>query len=440
MNNPERPDLVLRIGFAGNRWRQPNEPGDLRLAPFNEAALCDVLGAVFDEVERGLVAIANEAASKGTDSRIARFCSTAAPRLRLITGLAEGADQLAALALGERAKTEAINRELAAVLPCSAQAYRESREPWHLAAFDASSGQCAYVLELDGICEKPDPDTTLAKTRRERAYRAQGAFLLRHCDVLLAMADLSEPGRAGGTLDTVTRALAFQLPVILIDTKTSKPHLLEPNDDLSDVLGRPPAPDWRKHLRRWVSQLAAGHDTKANEKSDRARVSKHRVHEKVEVLLEEFFAPSTFPPKNAKGMRQPTIRERVWTRFADSFHTRDSRRSPDAPTDRTLEPFAQWRKRATELNYHYAGLYRGAFILNYVLAVIAVSLATLSLVLIAMFHPNPPSEAESSALTTKLLVLGFLKLLCIVAIFVNTRSANNSGWNEKAIDYRYGSV
>lgn len=413
----------------------------MRVVPSNEAALRTVLGAVFDEVESGLLAIAKEAVSKKPDSRIVRFCSSAVPRLRLITGLAEGADQLAAIALGERAKTEAINRELAAVLPCSADAYRASREAWHLADFEALISRCAYVLELDGICEKPNPETTLSKTRRERAYRAQGAFLLRHCDVLLAMADLSEPGRAGGTLDTVTRALAFQLPVVLIDTKTGNPHLLEPNDDLSDVLGRPPAQDWRKRLRDWVTLLAAGPDTKAEgkaeDKSDRVRVRKHREHEKVDDFLDEFFAPLKFPPKDAKGIRKPSRRELFWSGFADSFHTKDSKRKLDGPIDRTLEPFAQWRKRATELNYQYTGLYRGAFIVNYALAVVAVSLATLSLVLIAMFHPEPPSEAATNALTTKLLVLGFLKLLCIVAIFFNTRSANSSGWNQKAIDYRY---
>jgi len=63
----------------------------------------------------------------------------------------------------------------------------------------------------------PDPDTPPAKERRARAYRAQAAFLLRHSDLLVAVADADESGRAGGTLETVRGALEFDLPVVFID-------------------------------------------------------------------------------------------------------------------------------------------------------------------------------------------------------------------------------
>lgn len=440
MNQPERPDLVLRIGFAGNRWGRSAEAAagdnDLRPAPENKSALRATISDVFDEVEGQMLALTVDAAGNGRASRIVQFCSTKAPLLRLITGLAEGADQLAAEVLHDRTPRQGLTRELAAVLPCPVAAFRATRERWHWPDFDAEVARCAYVLELDGICDKPQPDTPMSKARRTRAYRAQSTFLLRQCDVLLAVVDLTSGGSAGGTLESITRAMAFQLPVIVIDSRTGHVHLLEPSDDLAEALDRSASVDWRETLRGWLSLLAAGPATESGASSGSVQMRAPHSRPSSDLFLDEFFAPTPLPPKNRRGTRRLTLRERLWNRFSDRFHSADSRCNPGAPNDRPLEPFATWRMRATELSYHYTGLYRGAFILNYALAVVAVTLATLSLVLIATLHASP-DIGPIGGLAGALLALAFLKLVCIVTIFFNTHSANHSGWNDKAIDYRY---
>jgi hypothetical protein len=99
-----------------------------------------------------------------------------------------------------------------------------------------------------------------------------------------------------------------------------------------------------------------------------------------------------------------------------------------------------WRTRSAALNRHYAGLYRGAFLLNYFLATIAVLLAALSLALLGYAHVfslHGVSPTAFAWLFPSLLVLGTLKLVCVSTIYLNTHNANHNEWNERAVDYRY---
>src|SRR5437867_5660314 len=83
---PAPPRLVLRVGFAGSR-------------DVPEAArqwLLETLACVFRSMARRLAEIApGTPVQDGQAPRIARFYSRETPLLRLITGLAEGADTLA---------------------------------------------------------------------------------------------------------------------------------------------------------------------------------------------------------------------------------------------------------------------------------------------------------------------------------------------------------
>ena len=438
MKQPRRPNLVLRVGFVGNRWGPAStgspETAALPAVPPNEAALKAALSHVLAVIEHQLAVLATDASDRGA-KRIREFFSNEAPLLRLVTGLAEGADQLAAAALHDMAVIPGVRHELAAVLPCDAATYRQTREAWHQPDFDASLARCAFVLELDGLCAKPQPDTPSAQERRARAYRAQATFLLRQCDVLLAVADLGQTGRAGGTLETLRRAMAFQLPVVLVDIAQCFVHLVQPTDDLSEVLARGGDADWRTHLCEWVSTLVAGPDLEPLVGGGQVPAGNDTRHATATRFLEEYFAVASVPPRDVRNRRVKTHREWLWGVFSGWFLPRNRRRRSDAPSDHPLLPFADWRARATELTYHFSGLYRGAFVLNYGLAVVAVTLATLSLVLIGLSHADGPDAVTS--LNRKLLMLATLKLACILLIYRNTHSANHSGWNDKAIDYRY---
>lgn len=400
---PPRPDLALRLGFAGNR-----EIPDRVL-----------LARAVDDVMRVVIQRMNELApGEAKPQGITQFYSDKKPTLQIVTGLAEGADELAAEA-PKRLEKEPVTFELAAVLPFDWQTYRDSRQPGFQKSFEDLYKSCDWVLELDGRYGPSESD----KPYRGKAYRAQATLLLRNCDILVAMADLSQQSKAGGTQETIQAALSFGLPVVLIDSKTGRTDTFEPHDVRAPVnLDRDKPPDyWQQQLRGWVTTIVAGPDIEPMSAGEQAGGAA-KLDKASEELLKEYFGQKETPPIESTG----TNRSEVWKQFERWFHWDDDRKPPGDPP---LPPYETFRKRATTLNYYYVGLYRGAFVLNFVLAVAAVCLAALSLVVLALGGDHPSEFA--------LLILGGIKLVILGAILTNTRQANRERFNDKAIDYRY---
>jgi len=87
------------------------------------------------------------------------------------------------------------------------------------------------------------------------------------------------------------------------------------------------------------------------------------------------------------------------------------------------------------------------------MAILAVSLAALSLVLLGktgipqmdIYHEMAASaeltkadhSGGSAVLYVVLLIFGLAKLALVVGIFRNTHRANHEDWNDRAVDYRY---
>jgi hypothetical protein len=433
---PLRPRLVLRVAFAGSQKLSEDAASSLRA----------VLVKAFETIGYQLAAVAPGIPVRaGQEPRVAAFYARQCPLLRLVTGLCEGADTEAAHALDEvhitpderlasgeeTAHPEALpclETELAAVLPFDLRTYRNSRPPDFRPEFDRQARRCRYILTLDGRYEKPAPDTPRAKNRRTAGYRAQSAVLLRHGDVLVAAANPDDPGEAGGTLETVRHALDFGLPVVFVHTVTGDVRIINPEDDLHAALFTEADQAWPSLLQRLVLRIVVNPDTNPDTPSS-SDTGHQPADANLERLLHEYFDAPQMPPfkrtRDGSSQRQFSIRERFWTWFEKKLR---SGRSPKS--DPPLPPYQLWRDRATSLNYHYAGLYRGAFLLNYLLAVIAVVLAALSLVLLG-------TKANAAWLVPVLLGLGALKLCIVIFIYQNTHHANHEQWNERAIDYRY---
>lgn len=461
---PNRPRLVFRAGFAGRRELSLEEEGRFKTA----------IEKVFNVLGHQLAALApGVPIGVGSEPHVSEFYSRQCPLLRLVTGLCEGADALAGQVLetvkiapdtgATTADTMCLETELAAVLPFSVKDYRDGRPGEYLNEFERQLANCAWVLELDGIYDKPDSTTleslpigernrvkSLADNRRARGYRAQSAFLLRHSDVLIAAADPNDHGKAGGTLETVRAALEFELPVVFIHTgkDSDNIYLIEPEVDLHSRLAGPVPADWqwRSGLRDWVTQLTADPDN-GLESTDRKDLP--QTHS--EKMLSEFFDQASVPPRTPDGKRKLTYRESCWAWFSKRFTS-----GPRPSRDTVLKPFDGFRSRATELNYHYSGLYRGAFFMNYVLAIVAVTLAAFSLLLLGKgTHTTIGSQvvdivdasghaatevaktAQVGWLLPVLFVLGTLKLAIVISISLNTRRANSESWNDRAVDFRY---
>ncbi|WP_295888800.1 hypothetical protein [uncultured Thiohalocapsa sp.] len=504
---PARPRAVLRIGFAGRRELEPAE----------EARLEEALVRVFTLLGHRLAALTpGVPVVDAAVTKVADFFATGEPPLlRVVTGLCEGADAAAARALeqvcirpndGSDAPPEAcLARRLAAVLPFAVDAYRTSRKQDFRDEFDAQAARCEYIQVLDGRWEKPedgpdfDPDDPLDKARRNlgrrrrrKGYRAQSALLLRHADLLVAAADPDAEGKAGGTLETMARALAFELPVLFVHTGDCSVRLVEPDMSLDTALGEAPIPedDLPAVLGRLVSGLVAGPDL------PQATIDGAAPHAAApgRGLLTEYFRGADLPPRRRwgprRGERRVGFREFCWNafrrRFEDLPHDRPrglahwlGLTAAGGPRqavctsdfDEASSPFFPYRDRARQLNYHHGGRYRGAFVLAYALTVLAVLLASLSLVVLGMANDeheqsdtakliqtlgSPAATAPDAAaamprdsgaggddpdrrrrLLWLLIALAAAKLATVMILAHNTRQANAGRWNDFAVDYRY---
>jgi hypothetical protein len=177
--------------------------------------------------------------------------------------------------------------------------------------------------------------------------------------------------------------------------------------------------------------------------------SSYRNQQKLnEQLLDQYFDRPEFP-KQAARKRMARLRAWAWQTFDAWIRT-----GPKSGKEPGLAPYNAFRSRATQLNYFYSSQYRGAFVLNYLLAVIAVMLATCSLAILGANHTTqlssltdlvsniqPGSEAADASRSALVMmaigVLTTLKMLVVVVIALNTRAANREKWNEMSVDYRY---
>jgi len=175
--------IVLNVGITGHR------------AAALTAPVLRALNPAVDRVFRKL----RKAALKIQRSDKA-FCSDTPPQLRLHTGLASGADQIAAKWARSRGYS------VRAVLPFEPDEYRRDFEfSEQLADFDKALDAADEIVVLPG--ERADA---------EGAYVLVGKHLIEASDVMLAIWDGQEGRGPGGTAHVVELALQNSVPVIHI--------------------------------------------------------------------------------------------------------------------------------------------------------------------------------------------------------------------------------
>jgi hypothetical protein len=159
------PSLIpFAIGVTGHR--------DLRAddVPALETAVCKV----FDELRGSM---------KSTP-------------LMLLSGLAEGADQLAArVAL-------TCGAQLGAVLPMPAPLYRSTLDEPARAPFDALIAQASVVIDLP-LGDAAEEQLAESADARAARYEALAVFLATHCHALIALWDGVPSEKKGGTAQVV---------------------------------------------------------------------------------------------------------------------------------------------------------------------------------------------------------------------------------------------
>lgn len=254
-NKPARPSLVLRLGITGARNLRADQLARIR------SQLKDVFASVKSEMEQ--LAAVKEVA----DSYASEPDAGPRPSIYLLTPLALGADRLAARAALDQ------GCGIFVPMPFPQRVYEEDftgnvgkfpdAEP---IAAEADLGEFRDLLalalgklELDGTHGAGPEDDHSAG----RAYEAAGRFVVRHCDLLIAVWDGKPSNGRGGTAEVVHYAATLGVPVWWIHAlKETAPEWLA---DIHDIQDRVPAvPDTlsaeaklQTYLRRLISPPAS---------------------------------------------------------------------------------------------------------------------------------------------------------------------------------------
>jgi hypothetical protein len=334
-----------------------------------------------------------------------RDCFAPGPaRLRFVSPIADGADQIAAELAVEQ------GWDLQAILPFERETYRKSlANEGARERFDALLGRSTCLLELPG-----DPNNNLD------AYIMTGRATVAHCDLLIAVWDGKPPRGRGGTGEVVQLALtrgtaivhvpidarsearllwaAFDPTVVTLadDRGVSRP-LDEQGVDLllTGLLMPPPDEGEQDFLKRFTNE----------------RLRHFRARIEYPLLLAatgvKQFKPLSYTDKYyAAQIRDEWQRYRVGCAEAHNLL---------APID-LLEEAYSWADR---LATHFAQTYRSGHIFNFVLGGVAVCLG-----LAAFMAPHLKFEEAA------------LEMLITIAIILNAHVGTKQEWHRRWLDYR----
>lgn len=336
-------------------------------------------------------------------------CVSERPIVRIVSSLAEGADRAlvkAALELKDTSKSQA-DCEINVVLPFEPNVYKQDfRDDDSKKEFDDLLKSSSATVVLAG-----DRST---KEHRLDAYEAASRLVVEHSDILVAIlenyrkevfGDSREQNR-GGAVATALYALQTRVPVIFIDFCTDTPTVsIETSVD--DTHGEPTM-DPISQLGTILQNMLRLPERNENAGSEH-KPYKHRrdvsfadyCNEKSKHWWQQLHYRFLW----AVLMLVPWFRKRV-----EQKKTKRSRKKS------AFDPYYRW---AHELAVHYAILYRGAFLNNYMFGALAVTCAILACV------------SDKSALKWTLTEFGLLILIAANYLF-----ERHYRWHERSVDYR----
>ncbi|WP_315837150.1 hypothetical protein [Bradyrhizobium prioriisuperbiae] len=415
--NPPKPNLVLRVGITGHRpkpYQFPHSSID-----FVEQKLRDV----FAHIDDTLVKFARKE-QNGND-----VYSHAPHAVRLVCGLAEGADQIAAA-------MKPAQWALDAILPFPRDDYATDfkrsaagDEIDVTAGFKKALAGATTTVELPNSSRsgrsRPTGDIAPDKPQdRSAAYARLGGFLLRQVDVLIAVWDGKREEGPGGTATVVKGAIEAGIPVIWISTleNTIARMVIDIDDD-----ERPVAPE---------ADCLGGLLTDAI----RAVVSPP-INTYADQRLNEFFRESWPLPSRwisydllkrlaeAKPIRFKLVPETI-----DHYAENWAPLTADGPktghlgnriADILVPRYAWADALAVDFSHHYRSTYVNA----YLLATGAVFIALFGLFGHDLFHQAEAQLAFKCGLVT-------LELILITTVVRMVLRGRKSRWQEKWVEYR----
>lgn len=311
------------------------------------------------------------------------------------TGLADGADQIAAKAFNEHYANTGLSKEkfLGAILPFNSADYEKTIT--QKKGYQDLYATCQQVLELDGKNINGNDGDSL----RDKAYQQQGSALARLSDILIVIAPKSDGGKTGGSVQTLLTMLGLKKPVIFLNLDDQQFYLYENMEQWFHGLSPMKPEAICKALFKSDFSLP---DVNINEKMDSGWIFKARA------------GSWGWFDKTFKGKK--LVSDYVKT---ESPHNLFSLLN-------TLQ------EEIDRQSVYFQTQYRGGYILNYLLAFFAILLAVISLTIY-----TERSFLLDGFFVWSLFIIGCLKLAILILLLINTNEINKHEYNRKAIDFRF---
>jgi hypothetical protein len=321
--------------------------------------------------------------------------------IHFTSGLADGADQIASSIFLDASKHK--NRSLGAIMAFSREDYLKTITDQ--AAFEDLYKQCTQILHLDGNYIEGQPGDEL----RDQAYHQQGQVLGRICDVFIAVAPRTDdPGKKGSTISSLLAVLSLHKPVIFLNLEDHQFYLYQ---NLDEWMQNEKLPVSAAEI---VSKLFPDHV-----------IGQKPVLDKTESVV--FFSLRKLALKAYD--RWSGKRSKPASKPEDTGKTS---LPIDESNNHLFKSIRSSQKKLDDIAQYFQLQYRGGYILNYFLALIAIFLAVFSAVIL-MEKESFKAESVHFALVC----MGSIKILIILAMVYNTKQIRKKEYNKKAIDYRY---
>jgi hypothetical protein len=326
------------------------------------------------------------------------------PRLRMVTPIADGADQIAAQVALD------LGWEVEAVLPFGREYYRstlasdEARE-----RFDALLGRAARVLELPG--EQGD---------EPEGYAMAGRATVAHSDLLIAIWDGLKPRGRGGTGEVVELAIARGTPVAHVPPEADRPARLlwAAFDPVVDTMGVDPMterPFDSQHVEQMLTALLIPPPDQQEQeflrRFLRERLPRFRPRIEYGLLLTVAGVRRIRARDLTETYSEQMIRDE-WREYREKCVTAHD---ISAPFD-LLEDAYSWVDR---LASNLAQTYRSGHIFSFVLGGVAVCLGLSSFM-------APHFKFQWAA----------CEMLITIAIILNAYIGGRNEWHRRWLDYR----
>jgi hypothetical protein len=420
--HPPKPRLTLRVGITGHR---PNK----------------LHGAAADRIQRQLPSVfsAIDTAAKEILAANGGFYADEPPSVRLVSGFAEGADQMAVAACPPGWKIEAIlpfptNEYLNDFARSAAEDGRDVRD-----AFKDSLKKANAVTQLAFSPwrseDRGHADQGADTGKRDLGYADAGGYLLRQVDVLVAVWDGKAP-KIGGTGAIARMANDKGIPVVWLSTiEDAAPRLITEfavGGAMTTGADCTKGPLLTALLPVFAAPVAAAGRKEAQSSAPTGleRFLQERWHPRCYFFVYDFLkrVASARLPRIVIHSRSFAERCQDWDKFMSFAPETGDRSLGDADEGDLrsklksvlLERFV-W---ADALAEHYSQNYRSTYVLAYLFSALAVFIALGS----AIFANPRDIVAELSSAA--------FELVAIVAIVSIVSIGRFLHWHERWIEYR----